>query len=240
MRRPTTVSPRSLAVAAVLLVAVRSVAVAQVLVADQGTFSLFVDGTRVGREDFSIRETRGGDRSAWVAQANILRGDARQALALTVDSTGRPLRFQRETREGTAVVRTFVGEAQGGVWSGRAIHERGESARELRLPANAFVADGETIHHLWFVLRLGEGRPVTLLLPAGPTQRRVLVEEQAPDRVALGLREIVARRWVLRPEEGGVPLWEIWTDAEGRLLRALHPSTALEALRDDPPETLRS
>lgn len=208
---------------------------AQVLVVDQGTFSLFVQGQRVGREDFSIRETRGAARSTWVAQANILRGDTRHALVLTVDSAGSPLRFQRETLEGTVVVRSYAGERHGGIWSGRAVYPAGESARELRLPPDCFLTDGETIHQLWFVLRLGEGRPVTMLLPAGPTQQRAVLEEQAPDRVALGLREIVARRWVLRPPEGGSPLWELWTDVEGRLLRARHPASGLEALRDDPP-----
>lgn len=208
---------------------------AQVSVVDQGTFSLFVNGSRVGREDFSIRETRGASRSAWVAQANILRGETRHALVLTVDSAGLPLRFQRETREGTDVARTYAGELHGRIWSGRAIYDGGESARELRLPPDCFLTDGETIHQLWFVLRLGEGRPLTLLRPSGPTQQRAVVEEQAPDRVALGLREIVARRWILRPPDGGETLWELWTDADGRLLRARQPSSGLEALRDDPP-----
>lgn len=208
---------------------------AQVLVVDQGTFSLFVGGQRVGREDFSIRETRGAARSAWVAQSNILRGETRHTLALTVDSSGSPLRFQRETRQGTLVSRSYAGERHGGTWSGRAMFRGGESARELPLPPDCFLVDGETVHHLWFVLQLGEGRPVTLLLPAGPAQQRTVIEEQAPDRVALGLREIVARRWILRPPDGGSPLWELWTDVEGRLLRARHPASGLEALRDDPP-----
>jgi hypothetical protein len=110
-----------------------------------------------------------------------------------------------------------------------------ESAREVRLPEHTFIVEMGVVHHLWFVVRLGEGRPVNLLAPSGPTEVRVVLEEQAPDRVPLGLREFVARRWVLRRVEDGTVLWELWTDAAGRLLKAANRVSALEALRDDPP-----
>ncbi len=197
-----------------------------------------MNGERIGREDFSLRAGRGAE-GGYVAQANLLNGEQRRSVVLTVDSLGAPLRFQLDTREGGKVVASVAGQRDRQIWSGRTVRAGVESAREFRLPRDTFIAESGVIHHLWLVLRLGEGRPVTLLVPSGPTELRVSVEELAPDRVTLGLRELVARRWVLRLQEDGTILWELWTDSAGRLLRAVHRTSALEALRDDPPAETR-
>jgi hypothetical protein len=166
-------------------------------------------------------------------------GDERRSVVLTVDSLGFPQRYQRETRETGKVVASVLGEQQRGIWSSRTQQAGRESARETRLPADLFLAEPGVVHQLWLVLRLGEGRPVTLLAPSDLRQLRVVVEEQAPDRVTLGLRELVARRWEVRRQGDGVVLWELWTDPSGRLLRAVNRTSAFEALRDDPPAETR-
>jgi hypothetical protein len=204
-------------------------------VVDAGTFSLFVDGVRVGREDFSIRGSRGGQRGDLVAQATRLEGDERRTVVLSVDSLGVPQRLQLEESDATARVLSVVGERDRGIWSSRVVRARGESAREARLPADTFVAEPGVIHHLWFLVRHGEGREITMFAASTSARRRVVVEEQAPDRVALGLREILARRWLLRDAVSGEVVWEVWTDSGRRLLRALDGSGSTEALRDDPP-----
>lgn len=229
-----------LALLALLAVAPMRAARAQALLVDEGSFSLFRDGARVGREDFGIRVTRGGVGGAFVAQGNVLMGDQRRALLLNVDSAGAPLRVQIESRDATTLSQSVVGELDRGVWSGRILRESGESARAFRLPRDTFLAEDGVVHHLWFLLRFGEGREVTLFTPSALRSRRVLIEEQAPDRVALGLRELVARRWSVRLAEGGSLAWEVWTDASGRLLRVVNHLTGLEALRDEPPPETRA
>jgi hypothetical protein len=211
---------------------------AQATVVDEGTFSILLDGTRVGREDFSIRRARGTSGDL-VAQANRLAGEVRRTLALTTDSAGAPLRFQMETRDADSRLLSVEGERQRGIWSGRTIRADGESARELRLGPDTFIAEPGLVHHLWFLVRFGEGRPVTMFAPSELTRSRVVIEEQAPDRVSLGLRELVARRWVVRDVDTGATVWEIWTDPTGRLLRALNTPLSLEAVRDDPPAETR-
>lgn len=211
---------------------------AQATVVDEGTFSILVDGTRVGREDFSIRRARGTSGDL-VAQANRLEGEVRRTVALTTDSAGAPQRFQMETRDAVSLLLSVDGERQRGIWSGRSMRAAGETARELRLATDTFVAEPDLIHHLWFLVRFAEGRPITLFAPSELSRSRVVVEEQAPDRVSLGLRELVARRWVVRNAESGATIWELWTDPMGRLLRALNTELALEALRDDPPVETR-
>ncbi len=210
----------------------------QALVLDEGTFSLFMNGERIGREDFSLRASRGAD-GGYIGQGNLLNGEQRRTVVLTVDSAGTPLRFQLDTREDGKVIASVAGQRERQIWSARNVRAGVESAREFRLPFDTFIAEMGVVHQLWFVVRLGAGRPITLLAPSGQTQERVVLEEQAPDRVPLGLREFVARRWVLRRLEDGVVLWELWTDSAGRLLKATDRVSSLEALRDDPPaETL--
>jgi len=226
---------RLLALLALLLVGAPPVPLAgQALVLDEGTFSLFMNGERIGREDFSLRAARGSG-GGYIGQGNLLNGEQRRTVVLTVDSAGAPLRFQLDTREQGKAVASVVGQLERQIWSARIVRAGVESAREFRLPPDTFIAEQGVIHQLWFVLRLGEGRSITLLSPSGPTQVRVMLEEQAPDRVQLGLREFVARRWVLRRLEDGVVLWELWTDPAGRLLKAANRTSAFEALRDDPP-----
>ncbi len=214
-------------------------ALAQVRLVDEGTFSLFVEGQRVGREDFSIRAAPGAGGSAFVAQGNVLRGEQRLSVALNADSTGLPLRFQLTSRVDGRDVETILGEARRGIWMGRAVRSGGESAREFRLPPGAIAAEDDVIHQVWFVVRYGGGRTLALLSPRTLALRQVAVEDGGADRVRLETLEVDARRWVLRPVDGGEPVREVWTDQEGRILRLRVASRGLEALRDEvPSETL--
>lgn len=213
----------------------RSHLAAQVTLVDEGTFSLFVGDVRVGREDFSIRAAPGPGGSAYVVQGNVTMGDERITVALNADSAGHPLRFQLEALVQDRTVETISGESRRGLWMGRALRDRGESAREFRLPSDAIAAVDGVIHHLWFVVRQGAGRTVTLLLPRNLSLREVALEDAGADSVALGLRAFAARRWVIRPVDELAPVVEVWTDPLGRLLQVRIPSRDLEARRDEPP-----
>lgn len=222
------------ALAAALLLPGRA-AGAQVSVIDEGTFTLTVGGERVGREDFSIRSTRSGGVVSFVAQGTMMTGGSRLTVALNLDSVGAPLRLQTEMREGPDVVESYAGRRERGIWSGRAVRPDGESARELLFPAGALVAEERLVHHLWLVMRFGRGRSVTLIAPRTLAERAVRIEEGGAAHVVLGRRELPARQWAIRDASDGELLWEVWTDAAGRVLRAVDPARGLEALRDEPP-----
>jgi hypothetical protein len=207
---------------------------AQVRVIDEGTFTIYVAGERAGREDFSIRAVPGTGGETYVAQGNLLLGGARLAVVLATDSGGAPQRFTLEALRDGVVSETISGEASRGIWLGRARRPEGESAREFRLPPLAVAAEESVAHHLWFALRRGGG-PLALLLPRTLAVSAVMVEDAGPDHVTMGLRDIVTRRWVLRPTSGTMPIREAWTDLQGRVLRLRVPALDLEALRDEPP-----
>lgn len=208
---------------------------AQVVVLDEGTFTHSIAGTRVGREDFSVRAVRGGGSLNLVAQANVLNGEQRRTISLNTDSAGAPTRFQLEVRDATVIVSTVVGERDRSSWLGRIVAGPRESGREFRLAPRTFVAEPGVVHHLWFVLRFGEGEPAVLFTPSANTTDTVQLVAGRPDSVQIGQRSMPAVRWELRDAANGSILWEFWADAAGRLLRARHPASDLNALRDDPP-----
>lgn len=207
---------------------------AQVTILDEGTFTHSVNGTRVGREDFSIRAARSAPGAVFVAQANVLAGESRRTVVLNADSLGVPVRFQLESRDANVVVGSVVGERQRSVWSGRILTEQRESARELRLPDDVYVAEPGVVHALWFVLRFGRERDVVLFTPSGPTQQTVRLTPASADSVIVAGRVLAAERWALTRADSTL-LWEVWADRAGRILRARHPASGLDALRDDPP-----
>jgi len=208
---------------------------AQVTVVDEGIFTITAAGQRVGREDFSIRAVRGAGGAAFVAQGTVLAGDRRELVALNIDSLGRPLRFQLERREGSTVVETYQGIIDRGVWTGRLARADGESARELRLPADGIPAESSVVHHLWFLLRFARANPVLMFSPRTLVQESVNLTDLGDDSVAVGRQQLPARRWEVRLAAGGEPLWEFWADAHGRLLRVVDRRRGIEAVRDEAP-----
>lgn len=229
---PRTASHLTLFTVATLLA---TTAEAQVRVVDEGTFTLFSGGQRIGREDFSIRAVPATGGGTFIAQGNVLVGDRRLSMALTADSGGFPTRYTFETIVDGRVVETISGESRRGIWLGRAMREGGESAREFRLPAGTVAAEPGVVHPLWFVLRRAGGSPPAILLPRTLSLAEVVIEDAGPDNVTLGLRDFVTRRWVIRPVRGDWQMREAWTDLQGRVLRVRVPSLDLEALRDEPP-----
>lgn len=210
---------------------------AQVVVIDEGTFTLAVAGVRVGREDFSIRRSTAED-AGYFAQGTVLRGENRIVVALGTDSIGTPLRFQFERFVTGRSVENVSGEFRRGLWSGRAVNPLGESGREFRLPDPIVAADDGVVHETWYLLRFGPRPGTRLLLPRALTVRGLVLEDAGADSVRIGLDVVSVRKWVLRATPGGSVLREAWADPKGRLLRVRFPAEDLEALRDElPPET---
>ncbi len=203
---------------------------------DVGSFTILRDGSRVGREQFSLRRVSSPDGIEFELRAESAIGERRLATRLEIDSAGTPMRYSAEVREGTAVVLKLGGQRVRGRFATLARTDRGEAAREYLLPDGTLVLEDQSFHQA-AVLWLGPDRlinePRSALAPMDNSERSIRVTlESATDMVVVAGVRLSASRWAVDdPRNARV----IWTDADGRILRVLIPSLGLEAVRDDVP-----
>lgn len=214
-----------------VLVAAAVPAAAQVRVLDEGSFTLYRDGNRIGREDFSIREAPGADGRVLVAQATVAMGARRVTPGVNADTSGMPFRYQREVRDSGEVVETYSGVVTGMRYASLLVTPAGESAREFLLPAGTVAADDDIIHQLWFIARRGPGSAVPVLVPRRNIVDTVLIESVGAERISIDLRQFETTHLVFRTTapEGAR---DVWVDRSGRIIKASLPALGLLALRD--------
>ena len=204
---------------------------AQVVSLDEGSFSLVRGGERIGREDFSIRSAPATAGAVLVAQGNSVTGSRRVAPGLNADSSGFPLRYQSEVRVDGRVVESYSGQTTRSHFASRAQNERGESAREFRLPPGTVTAEDDVAHQLWFVARRGPGAVVPVLVPSRYVVEMVRVALVGTERLALETRELDTRHLRLTTDGTGV-IRDVWTDTAGHLIKVVIPALKLVAIRD--------
>ena len=203
---------------------------AQVVSLDEGSFTLYRDGERIGREDFSIRSAPGANGRVLVAQATQAIGTRRIAPGINADTSGFPFRYQREVRDSDRTVESYSGQTSRDRYSSRLQHADGESAREFRLPVGAVAADDDIVHQLWFIARRGAGSTVPVLVPRRNVVESVRVELVGAEPLSIDLRRFETIRLALRTTGGAVR--EVWLGPDGRILKAAIPALHLVALRD--------
>jgi len=206
---------------------------------DVGSFTLLVDGQRVGREQFSVRRTTTMDGATIELRSESAAGEQRAAVRLEADSAGTPLRYSVETRTGATVSLRLGGQRVRGRFTTLSRSVTGESAREYLLSAGALILEDEgVVQHALLVrnrtLQPGDSLRIATLTPV---QNRhgvlTLTLEATNDTVAIAGSRRSAARFRAVTASGEVRF--VWADADGRLLRVRIPDRKLEALRDDVP-----
>lgn len=222
------------------LVAIPRMARAQADRIDAGSFSIQLQGHRVGREQFSLRKAPAPDGSAFELRSESVSGERRTAVQLITDSLGSPVHYSLQIREGTRVIARAGGQRAGGRFATQTLRDTGESAREYPLIPGMIVLEADFYHQLAFVLRgrsqdLGKTVQLTALSLLENTQRPLqLVLEARSDSVTIAGASRAAFRWKLMDGTGLART--LWSDAEGRLLRVVVPSRSIEVTRDALPK----
>lgn len=206
---------------------------------DVGSFTLSVNGQRVGREQFSVQFVTTNDGGTIEVRSESAMGDTRTALRLEADSAGTPVRYSVEARSGAEQTLRLGGQRLRGRFATLARSSTGEAAREYLLRPGAVVVEDDGVVQYALLLRrrtMAEGSGITLpsLTPVANSQGAVrVVLEAAVDTVIVAGARRVARRYRIVTANGEVRL--VWAEGDGLLLRLSIPARGLEALRDDVP-----
>lgn len=206
---------------------------------DVGSFTLLVNGQRVGREQFSVQRVISPDGGTIEARSESAIGDRRVAMRLESDSAGTPVRYSVEERRGADVTLRLGGQRVRGRFATLARSSTGEAAREYLLRPGAVVVEQDGVVQYALLLRdrptaAGNGVTLPSLTPIANAQGTVrLVLETGTDTIVVAGARREALRWRVTAIGGDPRL--VWTDIQGRLLRLSIPARNLEALRDDIP-----
>lgn len=209
---------------------------AQTTIVDDGSFTLVVNGERVGREDFSIRHvpTAAGAYET-LTRGVIVSGAHRTTVDLSADSLGHPVRFQSKMADDGRSGDTYRAEVLGRRFSARVVRGNGESARELLIPPGTLLVEDGVLYPLQFVVARGGGS-VSAVVPARNRVVTLSVQDAGADRVSIALQTIDARKFIVR-DTADESTREVWVDGAGRVLKVAIPALHLVALRDDAPRS---
>lgn len=201
---------------------------------DEGSFTLYVNGERVGREQFSIKKSLVSAAPTLLARATITLEGRRLESTLRTDTTGEPLEFLLEEYEGGDLRARVRGDASAGRFSERVVNKVGQSEKELRLVPGTVISDSEMVHQYYFFPRSRAAGRVPVLLPRQLEQGSVTLTVRADSQtVELGNGTLPARHLIVTDAEGNAT--DLWIDAQGRVLRVAAQARGFVAVRDEPP-----
>ncbi len=204
---------------------------------DSGRFTLYVDGARVGEEEFLIREERGGAVGP-IYQASgeqRLKLEGRTMLiAVAIEATGarpRPRRYEAQVNGGSAtsvVARVIADRLRLEIRS-----PTGEEMKEFLVRGRTAILDRYIAHHYFFVGRLLGDQAQTAIEAVAPRTRektRYRVENRGSETIRIGDREFATRHLVLTPDSGEPR--HVWLDGD-RVIRVTVPDEGFTAERSD-------
>jgi hypothetical protein len=205
---------------------------AQVTVVDEGSFTITVNGTAAGRENFWIRTTPDPRGTVYIATATSVIGGRRIEPRELAAENGSALRYDVKLTTNGDVQQTS-GVIERSRMSMNIRNARGESAREFVVSDGALILDEDIFHQYFFLARRGTQGTVPVIVPRRNAQVTARVSTSGSEALTIGGATLQARHLVVA--QGGVTT-DVWVDADGRVLKVAIPSRGLIALRDDPPK----
>lgn len=206
---------------------------------DEGSFTIRVNGERIGREQFSIQRVNAPDGVTLEVRAEAAIGDRRLAVRLEADSAGTPIRYSAEERRGPELSWRLGGQRVRGRFATLSRGVEGEAAREYLLRPGAVVVEEDAlILHALLVrgrnVAVGSGLTLPSLTPTANSQGVVrVVLEAEQDTIAVAGTRRPSRRWRVVTALGDPRL--VWADRDGHLLRVVITGRGIDAVRDDVP-----
>jgi hypothetical protein len=206
----------------------------QVELIDEGSFVLYLNGQRIGREQFSIKRNTAPDGVSLIAKSTITFDGRRIESMIRTDTSGQPLEFTIEEFQDGRLDARFTGSAVGPRFVQRMSSGGAQSEKEIRLSQGTVMADNESVYQYYFVARTRGNPLVRLLYPRRLARDSVSITIRSQDQeVELGNGRVPARHLIV-VDAAGIAT-DVWLDARGRLLRVAVQSRGFVAVRDAPP-----
>ena len=198
---------------------------------DEGTFVVTRNGAVVGKEAFRIlRSSSNGQLYSSTAQCAW--GERRISPTLSADSSGVPLLYRVEVRNGGDLEERLQASGRPGRLHAVLQTRSGESSKEYVVSSGAVILDDDVIHQHFFVPIARRSGALTVVVPRRSSQVVGRVEDRGTDKIRIDGREVSAIHLVMTLPEGAR---DLWFDDGGRLLKVAVPARGLIALREELP-----
>lgn len=202
-------------------------------IADEGSFTISINGRTIGRENFRITATTRGDVAEYVARADVTYGDRKISPELHTGPQGAVLTYDVTTRSGGSN-ESWKGAVTRGRLNATIASGRGTAAREYMVPQDALVLDDDIVHHHWFLVLRSRDGSMPVVTPRGSNiKSSVTMSTVGEETLQIGSHNVPAVH--LRATSADGDVHDVWVDKSGRLLKLAIPSKGLVAVRDDPP-----
>ncbi|MGD2216113.1 MAG: hypothetical protein PVJ64_05130 [Gemmatimonadales bacterium] len=206
-------------------------------VVDSGTFTLYLEGARIGEERFIIRRERAG------STGSVFRAGAEQRLKLegrtmrvnvaleVLGPNCRPLRYEAEINGSAAT--TIVGTLSRDRIRLDVRSPRGDEMKEFLVPGQVALLDEYVVHHYFFAGKLlGEERSIeaSIIVPRDRNQETVRIVDRGVEPVSVGSAELELRHITIVSLGGEAQ--HVWLDGD-RVMKVEIPHHAFLAVRSD-------
>ena len=206
---------------------------AQTRIADEGSFTISVNGRTAGRENFRITANSRGSVTEYMARADVTFGDRRMTPELRTDAQGAVVRYEVSTRS-AGTTEKWDGAVSGGRLTANIVGGGGTAAREYIVPQGALLLDAEVVHHHWFLALRSRSGSIPVVVPReGNIRGNVTMSTVGQETLQIGNHDLPSTH--LRATLSNGQVHDVWVDSSGRLLKVALPAKGLIAVRDDPP-----
>lgn len=180
-------------------------------VVDSGSFTIYLNGERVGEERFMIRADRGGDVGPIYrtrGQLNLKLENRTMRIAVAFEGIGARCRLRRyEVEINGSVATKIVAEGRGERIQLQVRSPGGEERKEFLFQDHTAVLDLHIAHHYFFALKvLGEGTrtPAQVLVPRQRSQEKATIEARGTATVQVSGRPMQLRHIAVTVADGTV------------------------------------
>jgi hypothetical protein len=204
-------------------------------VIDSGTFTLYLNGARIGEERFIIRRERVGSAGFVFragAELNLKLDGSTMRVSVALETVGpscRPLRYQAELNGSAATKIT-------GTLSRDRIRldvrsPSGSEMKEFLVPGEVALLDKYVAHHYFFANKLLADKrsvDVSIIVPRDRKQEAMRIVDQGVEPVSIGSSELELRHITIDSQTGATH--HVWLDGD-RVMKVEVPEDAFLAVR---------